>query len=240
MSSIQSSSSSSISPTPIFRESHPLTNTFTKINLSGGPYTVVLCHNTNIEDPYASVDIEAEESLHKLILINMDQNDLLTIRMTEQLPTNTKSNITLFIIFKQLNELYIDGTINVRCESRIESNILRVNHRGTGFMKLKLNVNILDAYLFSIGHVKLCGEVYSETTIKALGVGDVECRNLLTKKIQVISSGIGNIYVMAIDEISVTLSGVGTVYYSGPMKYQVKTGLGNIVEIPHISLSDDE
>ncbi|CAF1636316.1 unnamed protein product, partial [Adineta ricciae] len=56
----------------------------------------------------------------------------------------------------------------------------------------------------------------------------------------VISSGIGNIYVTATDEISITLSGIGTVYYAGPLKQQIKTGLGNIVEIPNLLPNQDE
>ncbi|CAF0870971.1 unnamed protein product [Rotaria sp. Silwood1] len=68
----------------------------------------------------------------------------------------------------------------------------------------------------SIGRIKLCGQVNNEATLKSLGVGAVECRNLLTKKINLISSSIGTIYITVIDEINITLSGIATVYYSGP------------------------
>ncbi|CAF4587464.1 unnamed protein product [Rotaria socialis] len=240
-SSLVSTSASSVAAIPIVQKTHSLTtSTFTKINLLGGPFNVKLCHNTNPTDNYKSVDIVAEESLHQLISINIEQNAALTIRVTENINTSNKTNITIFIIFKQLNELYIDGMINVQCDNRIETNRLLVNHRGTGSMKLKLNVNALEADLYSIGHVKLCGQVYGEAIIKSLGVGDVDGRNLLTKTIQVISSGIGNLYVMAIDEINITLSGIGTVYYAGPIKRQVKTGLGNIIAVPPVSFYDDE
>ena len=94
---------------------------------------------------------------------------------------------------------------------------------------------MLDASIHSIGRVKLCGRVHNEATLKSLGVGDVDCRRLLTKKMRVISSGIGNIYVVATDEINITLSGIGTVYYSGPLKGEVKTGLGNIMEMHDVS-----
>ncbi|CAF1595298.1 unnamed protein product, partial [Didymodactylos carnosus] len=62
------------------------------------------------------------------------------------------------------------------------------------------------------------------------------CSNLMTKKINVISSGIGNVHVVAADEINVTLSGIGTVFYSGPLKQQIKTGLGNIVEVKNTNI----
>jgi hypothetical protein len=223
------------------RETHPLiTRSFTKINLSGGPFNVKLYHNTNPNDNYTSVEVEAEQSIHKLISIDIVQNDILTIRMIEHLNINNKTNITIVIIYQQLDELHIDGMINIQCINQIQANIFRLHHRGTGSIKLKLNINILDAYLHSIGHVKLCGQVKDEVTLKSLGVGDVECRNLLTKKINIISSGIGDIYITASDEINITLSGIGTVYYSGPLKQQIKTGLGNIMEIPSVLSSNDQ
>jgi hypothetical protein len=234
----------SIPPSPsisVTREIHSFTTrSFTKINIFGGPFNVKLYHNINSNDNYTSVDVETEQSIHKLILIDIQQNDTLTIRMTENLNMNNKTNITLLIIFQQLNELYIDGTINIICVNPIETDRFRLQNRGTGSIKLKLNVNILEAYFYSIGRIKLSGQVNSEATLKSLGVGDVQCRNLLTKKISVISSGIGNIYIRAIDEINIILSGIGTVYYSGPIKQQVKTGLGSIMEIPNISSSFDQ
>ncbi|CAF0778858.1 unnamed protein product [Adineta steineri] len=216
------------------RETHTFTTrSFTKINLSGGPFNVKLYHNTNSNDNYTSVEVEAEQSLHKLISIDIIQNDILTIRMVENLNINNNhTNITLIIIYRELTELYIDGLINVQCVNQIQTHMFRLHHRGTGSIKLKLHVNILDAYLHSIGRIKLCGQVNDDAILKSLGVGDVDCRNLLTKKINVISSGIGNIYITAIDEINITLSGIGTVYYSGPLKQQIKTGLGNIMEMP--------
>ncbi|CAF2334461.1 unnamed protein product [Rotaria sp. Silwood2] len=62
----------------------------------------------------------------------------------------------------------------------------------------------------------------------------------VNKKIHVISSGIGNIYITAIDEINITLSGIGTIYYSGPLKEHINTGLGSILEIPNVLSSNDQ
>jgi hypothetical protein len=228
-SSSRSPSSPSISTT---RKVYPFTSKiFTKINLSGGPFNVKLYQNLNSNDNYTSVDVEAEESFQKLILIDIVHNTILTIRMVENNNLINKTNITITINYHQLTELYIDGMINVQCLNQIHSDKLSLHNRATGSIKLKLNVNTLDAYLHSVGRVKLCGQVKQEATIQSLGVGDVQCRNLFTKKINVISSGIGNIYITATDEINITLSGIGTVYYTGPLKQETKTGLGNIIQM---------
>lgn len=217
---------------PTTRKVYPFsTNSFTKINLSGGPFNVKLYQNPNTDDNYTSVDIETEESNHKLITVDIVQDDILTIRLINNLSLINKTNITITINYSELTELDIDGVINLQCLNHIQTDKFRLNNRAHGFIKLKLHVNILDAYLHSIGQVKLCGQVNNEATIQSLGVGDVQCRNLFTKKINVISSGIGNIYITATDEINITLSGIGTVYYTGPLKQHMKNGLGHIIEI---------
>ncbi len=211
---------------------HPFTsNSFTKIHLSGGPFNIKLYQNLNSNDNYTSVDVEAEESKHKLILIDIVQNNILSIRMGASNNLINKTNITITISYYQLTELSIDGTINIQCLNQIHTDKLRLHNRANGSIKLKLNLNILDVYLHSVGRTKLCGEVKQEATIQSLGVGDVNCQNLVTRKINVISSGIGNIYVTATDEINITQSGIGTVYYAGPLKQQIKTGLGNIIQM---------
>ena len=151
--------------------------------------------------------------------------------MIENINLINKTNITITINYYNLTELHIDGMINIQCLNQIQTDKFHLHNRATGSIKLKLNVNILDAYLHAIGRIKLCGQVNQEATLQSLGVGDVQCRNLFTKKINVISSGIGNIYITATDEINITLSGIGTVYYAGPLRQQIKTGLGNIIQI---------
>jgi hypothetical protein len=215
-------------------------HSFTKINLLGGPFNVKLYHNIHLNNNYTSVDVETEQSIHKYISIDTQQDDILTIRMIENLNLNNKTNITILIIYQQLNEVYIDGMINIQCINQIETNLFRLYNHGTGFIRLKLNVHILDAYLHSIGRIKFCGQVLNETTIKSLSIGDIDCRSLLTRKMNFISNGIGNIYIIAIEEINLTLNGIGIIYYSGPLKQQIKTGLGNIIEIPNLLSSNNQ
>jgi hypothetical protein len=225
----------------ITRETHRFTaRSFTRIHLSGGPFNVELVRQINVNDTSTSVDVETQSSIHKQLTIDIDVNHLLTIRMIERSETIDRANITLFIVYKQLNELSIDGHTHIRCVNRIETDTFRLYNRGQGSMKLKLNVNKFDAYLHSIGNVKFCGHVNDDATLRSLGVGDIDARNLHTKTIRVISSGIGNIYIMATDQIHITLSGIGTVYYRGPLKQQITTGLGTIKQMEDISFVNDQ
>lgn len=231
LSSSHSASSSSSIPTT--RKIYPFSaNSFNKVSLSGGPFNVKFYQNPNMNDNYTSVDVVAEEAHHALVSIEILPMEILSIRVQNNLNLVNKTTISLTINFFELIELNIDGLVNTHCLNSIETDRFRLNNRANGFIKLKFHVNVLEAFLHSFGRVKLCGQVNNEATIQSLGVGDVQCRNLFTKKINVISSGIGNLYVKATDEINVILSGIGTVYYTGPIKQQTKTGLGNLVEIP--------
>ncbi|UJR13432.1 hypothetical protein I4U23_000446 [Adineta vaga] len=205
--------------------SHKL-NSFTKIHLAAGRFDVKLSQTMNS----SSVDVSADESMEHLILIDVVQNDILLIRMIENINLVNKSKINITIHYSNITELFITGMINIQCLNPIQTNKLVLHHRATGFIKLKLNVNFLDVYLHSIGRMKLCGQVNEEATIQSLGVGDIQGGSLFTKKINVISSGIGNIYVTATDEINIILSGIGTVFYKGPLRKQIRTGLGNIIQ----------
>jgi hypothetical protein len=224
------------------RITHTFTShSFTKINLFNGPFNVQLYQNSDLNNNYTSVDVETEQSIQNFISINIELNDTLTIRMIKTLKNDDKINITVLIVYQRFDEMYIDGLINIQCFNPIQTNIFRFYNHGTGSIKLKLNVNIFDAYFHSIGNVKLCGQVFNDTTIKSLSIGNIDCRNLLTRKINILSSGIGNMYLMAIDEVNIILSGIGIVYYSGPLKQRIQTGLGNILDFsanPSIIVED--
>lgn len=214
---------------------------FTKINLFNGPFNIKLYHNIDLNDNYTSIDIETEQTLYKYISVNIEQNNTLTIRMLEKFHLNKQINITILIIYQELNEIYIDGLIHVKSLNPIETNQFRLYNHGNGLIKLQFNVINLDVYLHSISRIKLFGQVYNQTTIRSLNIGDIQCRNLVTKKMNLISNGIGNIYVIAIDEINILFNGMGIIYYSGPLNQQISTGLGNIIQISNLlSLNDQE
>lgn len=201
-------------------------NSFTKIHLAGGRFDLKLLQNSSS----SSVDVFAEDTVRHLVLIDVIQTDILFIRMMENPNLVNQSKIIITIIYSNLTELFIDGMINIQCLNPIRVDELLVHNRATGFVKLKLHVNFLDVYLHSIGHMKLCGQVNEEAAIHSLGVGEIQCSGLFTKKVDVISSGIGNIYVQATDEVNIILSGIGTVFYTGPLRKQIRTGLGNSIQ----------
>lgn len=208
-------------------------DSFSKINLSNGPFNVKLYQNENENNNYTSVDIETEELYQKLIEINIIENNILSINLINNINLINKTNITIIINYLKLTELNINGFINIQCLNYIQTDTFYFNNYAHGFIKLKIHLNYFYAYLHSIGKVKLCGQVNNQAIIQSIGLSDILSKNLFTKKINIISSGIGNIYITATDEINIILSGISTVYYTGPLKQHIINGLGNIIQIQH-------
>jgi hypothetical protein len=99
----------------ITHESHSFTTrSFTKISLFDGPFNVQVYQNINSDNNYTSVEVETEQSIHKFISIDIKENDLLTIRLRENIIRKAHLNITILIVYRELNELYIDGSINIQ------------------------------------------------------------------------------------------------------------------------------
>lgn len=198
----------------------------TKIHLFNGPFHVRLYQ---IDTNYTSIEFEIDQSIQEFLLVDIEDKNILTIRMLKDLPVETKMNITILIIYQQINEILLDGLIDIECLNPIDTHSLRFSHHNTGRIHLKLNVHTFDAYLHSIGQIEFSEQVFNHTKIKSLMIGNIDCRKLLTRTIDILSSGIGNMYIIAIEEINITLNGIGIVYYSGPLKEQIQTGLGKII-----------
>ncbi|CAF0895205.1 unnamed protein product, partial [Didymodactylos carnosus] len=194
----------------IVRENHPFMGTFSKISING-VFNVQLIYNDDENDNTTFVEIETDKNLQQFVLVEIQTSDTLIIRMKNEMNYNTNNihstNMTVYIKYKYLKQLDINGLVNLECLNQIQTEQFIFHNKGTGSVKLKLNVNYFDAFLHSIGPVKFCGQINDEATLTYIGVGDIDCSNLMTKKINVISSGIGNVHVVAADEINVTLSG---------------------------------
>lgn len=198
----------------------------TKLHLFNGPFHVRLYQ---IDTNYTSIEIETNQSIQEFLQVEIEDNNTLTIRMLKDFSIETKVNITILIIYQQINEILLDGLIDIECLNPIDTHSLRFHHHNTGTIQLKLNVHTFDAYLHSIGQIEFSGQVFNDTKIKSVAIGNIDCRKLLTRTIDILSSGIGNMYIIAIDEINIILNGIGVVYYSGPLKEQIQTGLGKII-----------
>lgn len=90
----------------------------------------------------------------------------------------------------------------------------------------------LRATLIGVGTISLSGTTDSYEGTNA-GVGTLDAENLLARRSTIVISGTGNCRVTATDELDVTISGFGDVYYAGdpPTVRSTITGIGRLIPI---------
>lgn len=89
---------------------------------------------------------------------------------------------------------------------------------------------INDIKLVGVGNFELSGDFQEELSFSLTGVGNVDAYELEVGICTIVSTGVGDCKVNVRDELNVTISGVGTVYYRGnPAITQSVTGMGNLV-----------
>ena len=85
--------------------------------------------------------------------------------------------------------------------------------------------------LTGVGDFVLSGEDQDQLTIRLTGVGNVKAFDMKVRSCTITSTGVGNCEVYVTDNLRVTISGVGNVYYRGkPSIISHITGLGLLID----------
>jgi hypothetical protein len=77
-----------------------------------------------------------------------------------------------------------------------------------------LNAGLLDAKLRGAGNIQVAGQV-TEQWVTASGPGEYHAPHLESRKVTVRIKGMGNATVWAVEELDVTVRGMGRVAYYG-------------------------
>jgi hypothetical protein len=92
--------------------------------------------------------------------------------------------------------------------------------------------NIDNITLSGTGNVELDNGSGTNLTVINNGIGNFNGSNYQTRKAMVRAISVGNIRIWATDELDITVSGIGSVYYRGDPKTikQNRSGLGRIIK----------
>ena len=133
-----------------------------------------------------------------------------------------------------LVSLEIDGTSSMRSRNVVFSNpssLLNVAHSGTGIAIFELqhdsNINVA---ISGTGRLTLSGRVRGNGRLSVSGTAHLDAIACPMKIVTVEMSGIGLVYVYGVEGVHITMSGVGTICYRGPLLSQVISGFGSIRE----------
>ncbi|MDX5339731.1 MAG: DUF2807 domain-containing protein [Cyclobacteriaceae bacterium] len=170
---------------------------------------------TLIQSDQESISIEGSQELSENFKISQ-QGDLLELELKESKPnffTNEKNlNVTLSIA--DLKEFEFEGVGNIKTQSEFNVEKVLIKGEGVGNINLEFNASEIDADLDLMGNMTLKGRS-DRFNLENEGIGNIDASGLTAQKVDLKSSGIGRVSVHCEGELSLEVSGIGEVKYTG-------------------------
>ncbi len=138
------------------------------------------------------------------------------------------SRISLYITFKTLEKLRIEGGVSMKTNGYLDLNNFLVNIEGGASVDLYLKANSVKIYGEGGFLFELKG-VANSLDITINGAGNVDAAELKTKDASFTTAGFGTGSVYATENLNAKIEGVGKLRYKGdPKVTQYIDGLGSV------------
>ena len=185
---------------------------------------------TLIQSDQESISIEGSEELSERFKVSQ-QGDLLELELKESKGNffTDKKNLNVTLSIADLKEFEFEGVGNIKTQSAF--NVERVNIRGEGVgnINLEFNADLIDADLDLMGNLTLKGKS-ERFNLENEGIGNIDASGLTAQYVDLKSSGIGRVSVHCEGELSLEVSGIGEVKYTGYPKVikEDVSGIGKV------------
>lgn len=194
---------------------------FSRIYLKG-PYEVHLRQTDKCE-----LTVMAKEDYFDRLEVASSGGEL-SIEFEGKHFKNTKS-IELYINFRDLEKLEIEGAVDLQCENQIKTSNFKLEFEGAGNVELNIDTDKIIAEISGVGNFQIEGETdYQKVDFS--GIGSYEAQDLRSKYTIVESNGIGSVKVFASTKFKGEANGIGSIdYYGDPDDVSIDaTGLGSV------------
>ncbi len=190
---------------------------FTKIYLEGA-FKVILEQGTQ-----EGLRIKTDEDNFKYIDVNSDSQSL-SLKITKK--HFDFDELILYITFKDLEKLVIEGGIGLETNGYVELKDLYLHVSGGASIEMNLKAN--NVKVIGEGGVKFEFDgIANELDATISGAGHLDAIDLKTKRTDFKIEGVGTGSVYATDQLNATISGVGKITYKGdPQVYKKIEGIG--------------
>ena len=219
----------------VVRQNRPLSSSFDEI-LVDGLFDILLQQSETPSPPV--VEVETVAYAQPQIISEVLENHRLSLRT--QGPLILTHNVKVTIRFSTpLRRYTIKGTGNTVTEDpglfNHGSEKFVFDNRGTANVAMRLNFHAFEADISGTGNSRFWGQIRDRAIFEAKGVGDINALNLVTKEVNVISTGVSTVRVAATDDARIRVTGVSNVYYRLPAGKRpseaIATGLGQIISV---------
>ena len=175
-----------------------------------------------------SLSIEAPRDYLRYVTTSVE-NGVLVIGMRRGFLGAPIQLVTYTLTVKDLNEISISGAAAIKV-FKLDTEQMDVNLTGAGSVEMdQLTARDLNVNLTSAGAIVIAGAV-DKQKITISGVGSYEAGDLRSNTTSILLTGAGSAVVWAEQDLSVNVTGVGSVSYFGdnPQVHQNVSGLGSI------------
>jgi hypothetical protein len=179
---------------------------FTGVEVSTG-IDVYLTQGSSFE-----VVVEADENLQEVILTELKGNNLVV--RTDHVNIRSAKAKKVHITLPELTELKISSAGDCLGQTTFHCEDLRISISSAGDLTLEVEADRIDLDISSSGDARLSGsvEVFDANLSSA---GDLHAFDLVAAKVDVTVSSAGDARVHATEEIDMSASSAGSIYYRG-------------------------
>lgn len=172
-----------------------------------------------------SVQVEAASDIISSIRTEVT-NGILTIDAAQ--PIVTTKPITIHVSVSTINQISNDGAGTVVSDSQLNTSSLNLTLRGAGTFDIQLNATQLTTQLSGAGTANLRGTATNHTATLT-GVGTLRSYELQTETTSIAVTGVGSAEVTALQNLTVNITGTGSIMYHGsPKVSEQRTGIGTV------------
>ncbi|MDC0257249.1 DUF2807 domain-containing protein [Crocinitomicaceae bacterium] len=179
---------------------------FTKLKISGLMDVVLIQGNETKVKFEINPEMEQEFNLNS-------ENGELVIGFDDEMFAKDASN-TVYVTFKNLEELIFSGVGNITTEGKINLDNLLCKASGVGDIELDMDCKNLEVKFTGVGDIDITGSG-DLATYSWKGVGDLKASNMKMKDVAISLSGVGDAKLHATESLEVNLTGIGDVKYTG-------------------------
>jgi|GEM_PF-787162 len=164
-----------------------------------------------IQDDENKVVIITDENLHEHIAV-INKNGILSIQV--QADFREFNDLTVYITFKELDNINFDGECIVDAENQLKFDELDFSLTGATSTELDIEVNTLNIQVSGASTTTLSGSI-QKSNILVNGAGSFNAEKLSIDEVNINVSGGGTAEILVNEILEANVSGGGMLEYSG-------------------------
>ena len=178
------------------------------------------------------LEIETEQWVHDCCF-SITSQPVLRIRLKQE--TNYPKITAYLRLRTPLSSIVMTGTGNLHSTNSLQSDNLIVELAGTSKAQMDVEISSkLEMIISGTAQIILTGHVKGTGYVRLTGAGEFDGRACPMSTVIVDVTGVGTAYVVGEQAVDIAVgSGVGHVFYHGPLRNQRMVGLGSVELLPN-------